>query len=548
MVMVMNRHLTPISPISADYARDYAEDDLIMINRHRRLPSSVTLKHHRQEADNVDSSEGTSTTFMGTSPVSSEQNTQFDAMLDQRQSVIPMSVSHWMNGEHIIYSQKQKRENSHHHSRRSKSIIEDKEKQHKSRRTNKMNKYQTTLTWRMDPSISLSDFTLTFIGIDDHIAIQKYMKRKKMKRSKRRDKWIVDGLYLDRSQSSDEEDDENHDSQYRASGNHNDHPTISRMKTCNNTVVEHYHLHRVNLAVGQSGCDYFARLFREKDDISSSSSSNHNQHSVEIPLACLPAIPAMLDYLYDPHPKAQVHATTATAVPLRYLATYFGNRLLFDLATQFLHEDLRPATAIEYLQHAELFRQEKLGDVCIRICAESFDQLKVTWFASLSPQLMIRILHSRYFQLSINRHVVCSRIASYCRCQMHNIDRKDLLSLTNAKIMPKICPEEALFFIQLMIRLGIAMDDLLHDDNSKERNLYERCIDAAPEVIQSIIDSACLGSTYNTDRIQKWHNIPSRQTKNARGDYCKLPPQIKVQLLEYALAHQQNRKLVGTEV
>lgn len=542
----MRRHSTPISPGSAGYA----EDDLIMINRHRRLPSSVILKHHHQESDNVDSSEGTATTFMGTSPVSSEQNTQFDAVVDQRKSVIPMSVSHWMNGEHIIYSQQQERENLHHHSRRPK-INDDKNKHRKSRRTSKTNKYQTTLTWRMDPSISLSDFTLTFIGINDHIAIQKYIrdkqKRNKTKLSKRRDKWIVDGLYLDRSQSSDEEGDERDDNQYRAGSHHNEQPTISRMKTCNNTVLEHYHLHRVNLAVGQRGCDYFARLFREKNEASSScSSSNHNQHSVEIPRSCLPAIPAMLDYLYDPRANAQVNATTATAVPLRYLATYFGNRLLFDLATQFLHEDLRPATAIEYMQHAELFRQEKLAEVCIRICAESFDQLKVTWFASLSPHLMIRILHSRYFQPSINRHVVCSRIASYCRCQMHNIDRKDLLSLTNAKVMPVVCPEEALFFIQLMIRSGIAMDDLLHDDNSKERNLYERCIDAAPEVIQSIVDSVCPRSFNNTDRIQKWHSISSRQTKNARGDYCKLPPQIKVQLLEYALAHQQDRNL-GTE-
>ena len=208
---------------------------------------------------------------------------------------------------------------------------------------------------------------------------------------------------------------------------------------------------------------------------------------------------------------------------------------------------MRPATAIDYLQHADLFRQEKLAEVCIRICAESFDQLKVTWFASLSPHLMIQILHSRYFQPSIDRSVVCSKIASYCRCQMHNIDKNELLSLTNARVMPVICPEEALFFIQVMIRLGVAIDDLLRDDSSKERKLYERCIDAAPEVIQSIIDSVCPTNNYNTDRIRTLHSLPSRQTKNARGDYYRLPPQIKVQLLEYALAHQQIKKL-GEEV
>ncbi len=537
------------------------EEDLIMVNRHRRLPSSVILKH-REEANYVDASEGTSTTCIMISPVSSDHNTQVDTDLDQRKSSIGISVSHWMNDEHIHSQQRDVNNQHHYHSHHSKTSLDNKDKQSKRRRSKKMNKNHSTLTWRMDPSVSLSDFTLTFIGINDQIAIQKYVrdrqKTKKKKRSKRRDKWIVDGLYLDRSQSSDDEhddsddchpyfdsDDIGHGTNRHASESH-DHSTKCRLNTSNNTVVEHYHLHKVNLAVGQRGCEYFARLFQEKDD-ASGSSSNHSHYSIEIPVSCLPAIPTMLDYFYDPHPNAQVNATTTTAVPLRFLGTYFGNRLLFDSATHFLHKDLRPATAIDYLQHAELFCQEKLADVCIRICAESFDQLKVTWFASLSPHLMIRILHSRFFRPSINPSVVCSKIASYCRCQMHNINRNEMLLLTDARSMPVMCHEEALFFIHFMIRLGIAMEDLLRDDDSKERKLYERCIGAAPEVIRSIINSACSSSKYNMDRIKTLHNTPSRQTKNARSDYYRLPPQIKVQLLELTLAHQEIRKL-GDEV
>ena len=57
------------------------------------------------------------------------------------------------------------------------------------------------LTWRMDPTASLSDFTLTVIGIDDGIAIEKHARAKKIRRtkrqSKRRDKWSVEDLYLD---------------------------------------------------------------------------------------------------------------------------------------------------------------------------------------------------------------------------------------------------------------------------------------------------------------------------------------------------------------
>ncbi len=532
------------------------EENFIMVNRHRQLPSSVILKH-RDEADYVDSSEGTSTTCIETSPVSSDQNTRIDTDLDQRKSNIEIADSHRITDEHI-HSQQRDMNNQHH--RHSKTSFDNKDKQSKRRRSKEMYNQHNTLTWRMDPSVSLSDFTLTFIGINDQIAILNYVRDKqrknKKKRSKRRDKWIVDGLYLDRSHSSDDEDDDidnchphfhpgtiGHGTIRQASACR-EHTTKYRLNTSNNSVVEHYHLHKVNLAVGQRGCDYFARLFQEKDD-ASGNVSNHSHYSVEIPVSCLPAIPNMLDYIYNPHPNAEVNATTNTAVPLRFLGTYFGNRLLFDSATQFLHKDLGPATAIDYLQHAELFYQEKLADVCIRICAESFDQLKVTWFASLSPHLMIRILHSRFFQPSINCSVVCSKIASYCRCQMHNINRNELLSLTDARLMPVICPEEALFFIQFMIRLGIAVEDLLRDDNSKERKLYERCIGAAPEVILSIVNSVCPSSKYTNDRIKTLHSTPSRQTKNARGDYYRLPPQIKVQLLEFALAHQEIRKQRG---
>ena len=87
-------------------------------------------------------------------------------------------------------------------------------------------------------------------------------------------------------------------------------------------------------------------------------------------------------HVFLPYPHAKVNATTILAIPLQYFGTC--NCLLFVLVTQFLHKDLRPATAINYLQHAELSCQEKLADVCIRICAKSFGQLKVTRFALLS--------------------------------------------------------------------------------------------------------------------------------------------------------------------
>lgn len=373
-----------------------------------------------------------------------------------------------------------------------------------------------TLTWRMDPNDSLSDFTLSIIGIEDADAIQKHLldkeKKSKKKRSKRREQWMVEGLYLDMSQSEDNDGECNTDVSMQAKETQFEGQYLMK---------EQYHLHRVNLAVGLRSCEYFSRLFRKMN--SSPDGSHIREHTIELPKSSLQAIPAMLDFLYDPDPTVQVKATVTTAIPLRYLGKYFGNPLLFDSATRFLQMDLRKETAVIYLQQAETYKQKKLAEVCARVCAESFTQIKMTSLSTLEPHLMKMVLHSKYFRPEIESRAICAKIASYCRCQDKSISTKMFLSFTSENVMQHICPEEALFFIQFMIGLGIDVSC----DNQKAGRLYERCILAAPHVMQEIINSSSKGRV-------------GRMAKNASGSYAKLPPHIKVQLLEFALTQQQH--------
>ncbi|KAL7544059.1 hypothetical protein ACHAXR_013563 [Thalassiosira sp. AJA248-18] len=501
-------------------------------------PSTVVLLDHlnRRREATIGSSEGTGLTCIETSPLSTEQHpSDTEHHRDNQKTIHRMyNGSHNSSEKATIKTKNYKKRVSHQHNSSSRP---------NSVRNHALAMHSETLTWQMDPTISLSDFTLIVIGIDDKNAIEKYVcaKKKKKRQSKRRDKWMVDGLYLDMSQSEDQSDEDCRDMddikehmlwEHRSDIHVNS--TLSGTKTSNYPVVEMYHLHRVQLAVGSRSCDYFARLFQKKD------TSEDKKHSIEVPISCLSAIPVMLDYIYNPDPTATVHATTATAIPLRYLATLLGNRPLFEDATHFLHVDLRPETAVDYLQQAELYQQKKLAKVCIRICAERFDELKITWFASLAPHLMKKILHSRHLTRAIDSMTLCSKIASYIRCQMHKIDRKMMLTLTTEKVMPLVCPEEALFFIQMMIRLGMDMEDPNHDRHisSKENSLYERCIYAVPNVVTGVIDSLTQGNMGDMSP-DGYRRKASRQTKNACGDYSRLPAEIKVDLLEYALAKQQ---------
>ena len=180
----------------------------------------------------------------------------------------------------------------------------------------------------------------------------------------------------------------------------------------------------------------------------------------------------------------------------------------------------------------DLYQQKKLVEVCIRLCAENFDHLKITWLASLSSNLMKRILYSRYFTTTIGSELLSSKLASYCRCQLHKIDTSTLLFLTNTKIMPIVCPQEALFYIQIMIRLGMNMED------KRAKSLYDRCIDASPDIVQLV----CQERGSITDEVDGLYTIKTSQTsrliRTARVDYSRLPPNVKVDLLEYALAKQ----------
>ncbi len=470
-----------------------------------KFPSTIDL-HDGKKMVGFDSPKGsiTPTTGMMTSPLSSMHYSPGEP---KRRSQLENFRSDHID-EHLSESHKKE-------DLRPRSANKRRSKNSRLRQQSSSTK-QETLTWRMNPNDSLSDFTLSIIGIEDTDAIHKHLddkeKKSKKKRSKRREQWMVEGLYLDMSRSEDDDGECNADVSMQAKESQSEglYP-----------VKEQYHLHRVNLAVGLRSCEYFSRLFRKRN--SSADGSNVREHTIELPKSSLQAIPAMLDFLYDPDPTVQVNATTTTAIPLRYLGKYLGNPLLFDSATRFLQMDLRKETAVMYLKQAETYKQKKLEEVCARVCAENFTQIKMTSLSTLEPHLMKIILHSKYFRPERDSRAICAKIASYCRCQDKSISTKMFLSFTSENVMQHICPEEALFFIQFMVGLGIDVSC----DNQKAGRLYERCILAAPHMMQEVVSSSSKGRA-------------GRIAKNASGSYAKLPPHIKVQLLEFALTQQQH--------
>ena len=382
------------------------------------------------------------------------------------------------------------------------------------------------LTWRSSaPDENHANlFTLKLIGIDDRLAIKQFyrakIERKKCEIQSRRRQSGLSHLHLDRLDSQSSES--SRSSKCSRSESRNDSATgnagasTTRTQPRTNSrdspkaVIETYHLHKS--VVGNERAKLLSRRVK----------NNHSDHSVKVPKCCLPAIPILLDHIYGI--KAGEGALTAdTSIALRFLSNLFGMPTLHEVATSFLRDDLR-ASAPRYLQLADIYWENKLIDASTKVCAEDFHETKMTALAQLEPDQLTRILHSTFFEPRDN---TSSKIASYCRCQLHNLSRETLLSLTDEHVMPSICPNDALFFVQLMLRLGV---DVINESSliKEERRLYLRCVEVSPTIVKGVISSM-------TRDMESAKNLKFRG-RAIRSDYLRLPAEVKVDMLEFALA------------
>ena len=91
--------------------------------------------------------------------------------------------------------------------------------------------------------------------------------------------------------------------------------------------------------------------------------------------------------------------------------------------------------------------------------------------------------------------------------------------------------------------MDLSDDSGEYQPHRNARNLYERCVGATPPIVHEVLDSLCRGGSPGRDFAldeMRISNVHTRQNKLVCADYRQLPPQVKVDLLEYALAKRQN--------
>jgi BTB/POZ domain len=276
-----------------------------------------------------------------------------------------------------------------------------------------------SLTWRLDPDESLSDWILTVVSNPE---LQ------------------CDSGGKEKDDDSDEE--ENPEDRDDKQPNFTS-PDIKGHKQQNLPSTK-YFVHRTQLAVGPRRSEYFAKLFRQLTITQKRSTTGTR---IELRPSAAEAFPAMLDFIYSPVGTPPV-VTTETAVALRHLSTCFGIRELFDYVTEFIKSDLSPETSPLYLLEADTYSHDKLRSAALNACAEYFESIKFSRIVTLTPSLLKEVILSS--NLNASSRVLSSRVASYCRCRPGLVDAKMLQLLTRPDRMPEIAPEESLFFLNLI--------------------------------------------------------------------------------------------------
>jgi len=288
--------------------------------------------------------------------------------------------------------------------------------------------------------------------------------------------------------------------------------TSSTTKKKSSKSGEVYHVHKSMLAIGPHNSLYFARLFLSETELSENAS---NTSSVELEPSAAKAFPKMLDFIYSSQKGKASGVTSQDAVPLRYLASYFGVEALFEEVNAFIRNDLKFTNAPIYVTEALTYNDEKILDAASVLCAQNVTEIAPETMAELPLKCFRDTLLSPSLQnqRQQNSDIISRHIAAFCRKHDEELDKDILLELTTKEVLPSIAHDEAFFLMSLSREYSLPTTPL---DGSKT-TLHERCINALSTNWESAV-------------------VPGINDKDVvAGDglgYASLPVETKVELLE----------------
>jgi hypothetical protein len=230
---------------------------------------------------------------------------------------------------------------------------------------------------------------------------------------------------------------------------------------------DEYHVHRNILAVGPSKSDYFGSLFRNSDRLAESESKTSY---ITLEDRAAKAFPSLLDFMYCPNNQLMV--TTDTAIALRYLAQYFGVRLLFKKVMEFLREDMNLTNIHTYISDSMLFQDEKVTSFAAEKCVAEIQEISTSspLLDMMDPHFFLGIVSSPEID-TCGCHL-SALVAAYCTKHKDELDEITFRRMTDKSRIPLIDRDAALVLLEL--ESDISGSD--HEEVSELTCLQNRCV------------------------------------------------------------------------
>lgn len=164
---------------------------------------------------------------------------------------------------------------------------------------------------------------------------------------------------------------------------------------------EIYYVHRVALALGPRGCEFFQDIFRQADGEASSSAPVNKTTRVPLIAESCKLVGCFLDYVYG---NNHFQITSENALGMCYLADYFRNHSLWEMATDFIEDDLGKKSGREHLcqyyMDSIYYDQDEFLDHILSCCSR--DLLSMLEDGISCSQLLGELTPSHFLRIVVD--------------------------------------------------------------------------------------------------------------------------------------------------
>ena len=249
------------------------------------------------------------------------------------------------------------------------------------------------LTWRLDPSESMSDWTLRVLNKGTKTVDEYHVHKNILAVGKRRSEYFVN-VFKQR---------------YRSSGSHAS--SASR---------------------------------EEADDVT----------EVVMENCAAAVVPMLLDYMYSAQTVVQLSPETAPG--MRYLSQFFGVRILFENVMKFIQRDLSLRTVVKYYQAARELDDKKIANLAARHCARNIHLIDTSHelFEVMDPEFFAKMLSSP--GLDERKLHVSLLVTKYCQLHRDDMSAETFLAITDETNLPVVHHTAAITLLGIEADLIVA--------------------------------------------------------------------------------------------